>query len=52
LTYTRGNKRAAAAILGVYRPTLYNKLRKYRLDDFAPRRPSRAGGREQGPAIG
>jgi len=29
LEHTRGNKRAAAAILGVYRPTLYSKLRKY-----------------------
>jgi two-component system, NtrC family, response regulator HydG len=31
LEHTRGNKRAAAAILGVYRPTLYSKLRKYRI---------------------
>jgi DNA-binding NtrC family response regulator len=31
LERTRGNKRAAAEILGVYRPTLYAKLRKYRL---------------------
>nr|MBA2356203.1 sigma-54-dependent Fis family transcriptional regulator [Acidobacteriota bacterium] len=31
LTYTRGNKRAAADILGVYRPTLYAKMRKYGL---------------------
>jgi DNA-binding NtrC family response regulator len=29
LEHTGGNKRAAAAILGVYRPTLYSKLRKY-----------------------
>lgn len=29
LEHTRGNKRAAAAILGVYRPVLYSKLRKY-----------------------
>jgi DNA-binding NtrC family response regulator len=29
LEHTRGNKRAAAALLGVYRPTLYSKLRKY-----------------------
>lgn len=29
LRHTRGNKRAAAALLGVYRPTLYSKLRKY-----------------------
>jgi DNA-binding NtrC family response regulator len=32
LEHTRGNKRAAAAILGVYRPTLYSKLRKYGID--------------------
>jgi DNA-binding NtrC family response regulator len=31
LERTRGNKRAAANILGVYRPTLYSKLRKYKL---------------------
>jgi DNA-binding NtrC family response regulator len=31
LDHTRGNKRAAAALLGVYRPTLYSKLRKYGL---------------------
>jgi DNA-binding NtrC family response regulator len=29
LEHTRGNKRKAAQILGVYRPTLYSKLRKY-----------------------
>lgn len=29
LEHTRGNKRAAAALLGIYRPTLYSKLRKY-----------------------
>jgi transcriptional regulator with PAS, ATPase and Fis domain len=33
LEHTRGNKRAAAAILGVYRPTLYSKLRKYGIGD-------------------
>jgi DNA-binding NtrC family response regulator len=33
LQHTRGNKRKAAAILGVYRPTLYSKLRKYGIDD-------------------
>ena len=31
LAFTRGNKRAAADILGVYRPTLYAKMRKYGL---------------------
>jgi DNA-binding NtrC family response regulator len=35
LEHTRGNKRAAAAILGVYRPTLYSKLRKYGIFDSA-----------------
>jgi DNA-binding NtrC family response regulator len=33
LEHTRGNKRAAAAILGVYRPTLYSKLKKYGIFD-------------------
>ncbi|HEX7085843.1 MAG TPA: sigma-54 dependent transcriptional regulator [Vicinamibacterales bacterium] len=36
LERTQGNKRAAASILGVYRPTLYSKLRKYRLLDRVP----------------
>jgi DNA-binding NtrC family response regulator len=31
LELTRWNKRATANILGIHRPTLYNKLRKYRL---------------------
>lgn len=31
LERTNWNKRAAANILGVYRPTLYNKLKKYKL---------------------
>ncbi|MCA1585485.1 MAG: sigma-54 dependent transcriptional regulator [Acidobacteria bacterium] len=31
LELTNWNKRAAANILGIHRPTLYNKLRKYRL---------------------
>ena len=34
LRHTNGNKCAAAVILGVYRPTLYSKLRKYKLDEF------------------
>jgi DNA-binding NtrC family response regulator len=33
LERTRGNKRAAATILGIHRPTLYSKLRKYNLLD-------------------
>ena len=31
LELTDWNKRQAAKILGIHRPTLYNKLRKYRL---------------------
>jgi DNA-binding NtrC family response regulator len=37
LERTRGNKRAAASILGVYRPTLYSKLRKYKIVGRAER---------------
>jgi DNA-binding NtrC family response regulator len=40
LERTRWNKRKAASILGVYRPTLYNKLKKYKLTDrIEERRP-------------
>ncbi len=35
LERTRGNKREAARILGVYRPTLYSKLKKHKLDGQA-----------------
>jgi NtrC-family two-component system response regulator AlgB len=35
LERTNGNKRAAASILGVYRPTLYGKLRKYKLGEYS-----------------
>ena len=42
LERTRGNKRKAASILGVYRPTLYNKLKKYNLMEPSDRTP-RAG---------
>jgi DNA-binding NtrC family response regulator len=35
LERTRGNKREAARILGVYRPTLYSKLKKHKLDNEA-----------------
>ena len=31
LERTHGNKRKAASILGVYRPTLYNKLKKHKI---------------------
>jgi two-component system response regulator HydG len=33
LDLTGGNKRAAAKLLGIHRPTFYNKLRKYELVD-------------------
>jgi DNA-binding NtrC family response regulator len=36
LERTRWNKRAAASILGVYRPTLYSKLKKYKIADGPP----------------
>ena len=39
LERTRGNKRKAASILGVYRPTLYNKLKKYNLIETQERAP-------------
>jgi DNA-binding NtrC family response regulator len=35
LRHTRGNKQAAAEILGLYRPTLYSKIRRYGLDTRA-----------------
>lgn len=34
LECTSGNKRAAADILGIYRPTLYGKLRKHKLGGY------------------
>jgi DNA-binding NtrC family response regulator len=37
LEHTKGNKRAAAAILGVYRPVLYSKLRKYGIGEIERR---------------
>ena len=43
LERTSWNKRKAAHILGVYRPTLYSKLRKYHLSDH-PNAPVRAAG--------
>ena len=39
LERTRGNKRKAASILGVYRPTLYSKLKKYNLMETPERAP-------------
>ena len=37
LQRTRGNKQAAAQILGIYRPRLYSKIRKYKIQ--VPREP-------------
>ncbi|HKV40391.1 MAG TPA: sigma-54 dependent transcriptional regulator [Blastocatellia bacterium] len=34
LRRTKGNKQAAANALGIYRPRLYSKIRKYRLSEF------------------
>jgi transcriptional regulator of acetoin/glycerol metabolism len=39
LERTHWNKRKAASILGVYRPTLYHKLKKYNLIGQADVRP-------------
>jgi transcriptional regulator of acetoin/glycerol metabolism len=33
LRRTNGNKQEAAQILGLYRPTLYSKMRKHLIDD-------------------
>ena len=43
LERTRWNKQEAAAVLGLYRPTLYSKMKKHGIVD--PRRRARAGGR-------
>ena len=32
LQRTSGNKQAAANLLGIYRPRLYSKIRKYNID--------------------
>jgi DNA-binding NtrC family response regulator len=40
LERTRGNKQAAANLLGLYRPRLYNLLRKYNLSSSATDEPS------------
>jgi transcriptional regulator of acetoin/glycerol metabolism len=47
LERTSWNKRKAAHILGVYRPTLYSKLRKYHLADH-PGAQARGGGAHRG----
>ena len=39
LERTRWNKRAAAHSLGMYRPTLYSKLKKYKIYEPRPRGP-------------
>jgi DNA-binding NtrC family response regulator len=49
LERTNGNKRAAASILGVYRPTLYGKLKKYKLGEYgtSPKAPKKERGSER-----
>jgi DNA-binding NtrC family response regulator len=49
LERTSWNKRKAANILGVYRPTLYSKLRKYHLAD-GPNSSGRGGAHKAKPA--
>ena len=44
LRHTRWNKQEAAQILGLYRPTLYSKMKKHAIED--PRRAARAEARE------
>jgi DNA-binding NtrC family response regulator len=34
LQRAKGNKQAAANALGIYRPRLYSKIRKYKLTEF------------------
>ena len=34
LQRTKGNKQAAAAILGIYRPRLYAKIKKHNLAEY------------------
>jgi DNA-binding NtrC family response regulator len=50
LERTSWNKRKAAHILGVYRPTLYSKLRKYHLTD-GPNGGTRAGVQKKSAAV-
>jgi DNA-binding NtrC family response regulator len=50
LERTNGNKRAAASILGVYRPTLYGKLKKYKLGEYGPSAKGRPKDRGPEPA--
>jgi len=37
LKCANGNKAEAAQMLGLYRPTLYSKMKKYRLDEIKRR---------------
>jgi DNA-binding NtrC family response regulator len=39
LEQTNWNKQEAAQILGLYRPTLYSKMKKHRIQDPKQRRP-------------
>jgi DNA-binding NtrC family response regulator len=60
LERTRWNKRKAASILGVYRPTLYHKLKKYNLTEHINgverrqqvKKPAQGNGQGQGQGQG
>jgi DNA-binding NtrC family response regulator len=47
LQRTNWNKQEAAQILGLYRPTLYSKMKKHAIEDM-----SRAAGRARRPRAG
>ena len=44
LEQTNGNKRAAADLLGIYRPTLYGKMRKYKLGEYGASKAAKKAG--------
>ncbi len=46
LKRTQGNKQAAAAVLGIYRPRLYSKIRKYKIQ--VPREPRKRAKKSAG----
>ena len=46
LERTQGNKQAAAQILGIYRPRLYSKIRKYKIE--VARKPGRRAAKANG----
>lgn len=46
LQRTQGNKQAAAQILGIYRPRLYSKIRKYKIE--VSRKPGRRAAKANG----